>query len=178
MLHNELPVRVNAAIALIKMLEQPVAQEFIRPALSPVIKIYLKLIDDIDYDELINSLKKIVEVFESEIGEHAFDLCQKLSEAYLRLLEQKKELAGGQALDVDTETSLSCEGLISAIRRILQSLNGRYIEMYPKLEEVLKQPIYETLNDIETSSTDEGLTCLTYLLYHQNSVSQTMWSFY
>ena len=118
--HSDLPVRVNAAIALIKLLEQPSAVEFIRPGLPSVIKIYLKLIDDIDYDELIDCLKKIVDVFEEEIGPHAYELCAKLGEAYLRLNEQKKsDKEGGAVLDLDSETSLSCEGLMSAIRRIL-----------------------------------------------------------
>lgn len=177
--HSDLPVRVNSAIALIKMLDQEAAVEFIRPGLSVVIKIYLKLIDDIDYDELIESLKKIVDVFEEEIGPHALNLCEKLGEAFLRLNEQKKaNQEGGNALDVDAETSLSCEGLMTAIRRILQSINGKFPELYPQLEQVLQQPIYETLIDIETTSTDEGLTCLAELLYHQNGVSQTMWNFF
>ena len=92
-----------------------------------MIKIYLKLIDDIDYDELIDSLKKIVEVFDSEIGPHAFNLCEKLAEAFVRLFELKKtSQEGGIAaeLEIDSETSLTCEGLMSAIRRILQTLNG------------------------------------------------------
>ena len=55
-----------------------------------MIRIYLKLIDDIDYDELITSLKKIVDVFEDEIAPFALDLCTKLGEAFIRLHEQKK----------------------------------------------------------------------------------------
>jgi hypothetical protein len=68
-------VRVNAAVALIKMLSHEAAINFVRPGLGDIIKIYLKLIDDIDYDELINSLRKIVEVFESEISPYAVQLC-------------------------------------------------------------------------------------------------------
>lgn len=64
-------MRVNAAIALIKMLEHEIAVEFLRPGLETVIKIYLKLIDDIDYDGLIECLKTIVDVFEEEIGPYA-----------------------------------------------------------------------------------------------------------
>ena len=70
-----MPVRVNAAVSLIRLLDHKVAIDFVRPALSHVIRIYLKLIDDIDYDELISSLKKIVDVFEEEIGPYALDLC-------------------------------------------------------------------------------------------------------
>ena len=51
-----MPVRVNAAVSLVKLLDHPAAVEFVRPGLSDVIRIYLKLIDDIDYDELITSL--------------------------------------------------------------------------------------------------------------------------
>lgn len=80
-------MRVYAAISLIKLLDKPMAVEFLRPALSQVIKIYLKLIDEIDYDELIESLKKIVDVFEAEIGPYALELCVKLSEAFVRLHE-------------------------------------------------------------------------------------------
>jgi hypothetical protein len=82
-----LPVRVNAAVSLIKLLTQDIAVEFVRPGLETIIKIYLKLIDDIDYDELIESLKRIVEVFEDEIAPYAIQLCSKLGEAYLRLIE-------------------------------------------------------------------------------------------
>ena len=88
---SDLPVRVNAAVSLIKLLDHPAAVEFVRPGLSDVIRIYLKLIDDIDYDELITSLKKIVDVFEEEIAPYALDLCGKLGEAFIRLHEQKKQ---------------------------------------------------------------------------------------
>lgn len=178
LLSNDLPVRVNAAVALVKLLDHPAAVEFIRPGLSDVIRIYLKLIDDIDYDELITSLKKIVDVFEDEIGPYALDLCSKLGEAFIRLQEQKKATAGSNQLDLDQETSLTAEGLMTAIRRILQSISGRYPDMYAQLEAVLERPIWTTLNDLFTESTDEGLTCLCELIYNQPAVSQSMWNFF
>lgn len=55
---------------------------------------------------------------------------------------------------------------MTAIRRILQSISGRYPDMYIQLEEVLEQPILVTLNDYGTESTDEGLTCLCELIYN------------
>ena len=79
---------------MIRLLVHPTAVEFVRPGLEHVIRIYLKLIDDIDYDELITSLKKIVDVFEEEIGPYALDLCTKLGEAFMRLSDQKKQASG------------------------------------------------------------------------------------
>jgi uncharacterized Fe-S center protein len=46
------------------------------------------------------------------------------------------------------------------------------------LEEILEKAIFETLNDVETISTEEGLSCLACLLVNQNGVSQRMWNFF
>jgi hypothetical protein len=117
--HADLPVRVNSALALIKMMSHEFAIEFVRPGLGQVIKIYLKLIDDIDYDELIDSLKIIVEIFSAEIAPYAEDLCMRLGESFVRLMDTQKGQNGGDALELDNETCLTVDGLITAIRRIL-----------------------------------------------------------
>ena len=67
---------------------------------------------------------------------------------------------------------------MTAIRRILQSISGRYPELYPQLEECLEQPILITLNDVANESTDEGLTCLSELIYNQPESSERMWNFF
>jgi len=175
----DLPVRVNAAVSLIKMLNHEIAVDFVRPGLETIIKIYLKLIDDIDYDELIESLKRIVEVFESEISPYAVQLCSKLGEAFLRLTEQQRaNQGGGDELELDNETSLTADGLITAIRRILKSISGMNLPLYPQLEEILEQPIIATLTDPQAMSVEEGLSCLSELLYNQQGVSGRMWNIY
>ena len=73
--------------------------------------------DDIDFDDLIKALQEIVEVFETEIAPHAINLCSKLSEAYLRLISLK-----GQGDEEDQESSLSADGIMTAIRRVLTSV--------------------------------------------------------
>lgn len=177
--HRDLPVRVNAAVSLIKMLNHEMAVEFVRPGLEPIIKIYLKLIDDIDYDELIESLKRIVEVFENEISPYAVQLCTKLGEAYVRLAEaQRANQGGGGELEEDSETSLTAVGLITAIRRILKSISGMNLTIYPQLEEILIHPITMTLTDPQAVSVEEGLSCLSELLYNQQGVSGPMWNIY
>lgn len=163
----ELPVRVNAAVSLIKLLGHEIAQELIKPGLGQLIRHFLKLIDDIDYDELIESLKTIVEIYEAEIGPYAVELCEKLGYAYLRMLEnQKVTSGGGQELECDLEASLTADGLITAIRRVLQSISGKFPTLYPQLEQLLKQPIIESIRDPAGNSVDEGLTCLSELLYN------------
>ena len=71
--------------------------------------------DDIDFEDLVGALRKIVVVYEDEIAPFAVSLCQKLSEAYVRCMNQK----GSNPEDIDSEISLTADGLITAIRRVL-----------------------------------------------------------
>ena len=56
-------MRVSSALALNNLLEHDLAIEFIRPGLEPLLKTYLKIMDDIDFDELVKSLENIVEIY-------------------------------------------------------------------------------------------------------------------
>jgi hypothetical protein len=83
--------------------------------------------DDIDFDELVESLQQLVDVYQDEIAPYAVSLSTKLGEAYLRLLTTK-----GSGDDEDQETSLTCDGLMTAIRRVLESISGKNYEgLYP-----------------------------------------------
>lgn len=147
---NELPVRVYAAVSLVEMLRsKDFAIEMIKPALGQIMRIYIKLIDDIEYDELIKGVKTIVEVYEGDIAPYALDLCRSFSEKYSLLYEQIKERQGenkpDKELERDNETCLTLDGLFVALRRVLQSIRGLFPEMYPELERYLINPIYQAL---------------------------------
>lgn len=73
--HPDLPVKVEAALALNKLLCHEEAVEFLRPALKDLLQTYLKIMDDIDFDDMVNALKEIVEVFENDIAPYAYGLC-------------------------------------------------------------------------------------------------------
>jgi hypothetical protein len=57
MSHQDLLVRVNAAVALIRLLSHDIAINFVRPGLESVIKIYLKLIDVLTTMSLLSPSK-------------------------------------------------------------------------------------------------------------------------
>ena len=62
-------------MALNKLLCHEEAVEFLRPALKDLLQTYLKIMDDIDFDDMVNALKEIVEVFENDIAPYAYGLC-------------------------------------------------------------------------------------------------------
>jgi importin-7 len=73
--HPDLPVRVFAALALNHLLVHDIAIDFLRPGLESLLKNYLKIMDDIDFDNLVKSLQDLVEVYEEEIAPYAIGLC-------------------------------------------------------------------------------------------------------
>jgi importin-7 len=97
-----------------------VAIDFLRPGLETVLRTYLKIMDEIDFDELIKALQSLVDVYEDEIAPYAVSLCQTLGNAFLRLISVK-----GTGDDEDQETCLTAEGLMTAIRNVLRSLSGK-----------------------------------------------------
>ena len=127
MQNGELPVRVSAAIAVKGLLHHEAVINCLRPGLELLLRTYLKIMDEIEFDELVLSLKTIVESYDEEIAPFAVALCQKLAEAYLRMMAAK-----GTGDEEDQETTLTADGLLSAIRRILDSIqDGNYKELYP-----------------------------------------------
>ena len=170
----ELPVKVEAALALDGLLEHETAVEFLRPGLETVLRTYLKIMDEIDFDELVKALKSLVDVYEEEIAPYAVSLCQTLGNAFLRLLAVK-----GAGDDEDQETCLTAEGLMNAVRNVLKSISGKeYAELYPQLEAALEQPLLAALSEAGQCAVEDGLTCIAELLYNQGSVSPRMWQFY
>jgi len=173
-LHStHIAVKVDAALALAEFLDHEEAIQFVRPGLEQILRIILKIMDDIDYEELVAALRKIVEVFEDEIAPFAVSLCTKLSQAHIRLTNSK-----GQIEDEDNETSLTADGLITAIRRVLNSISGKFPELYPQLEKILEPSLYITLTVENETQTEEGINCIAELIYNQENVSQTMWGFF
>ena len=62
-----LPIKFAAALALSKMLDNEVAMEFLKPALKNLLEVYLKIMEDIDSEELIGALEMIMERFQEDI---------------------------------------------------------------------------------------------------------------
>ena len=62
---------------------------------------------------------------------------------------ESSQYMNGKDLEVDSETSLTADGLMTAIRRILGSISGNkaLTNAYPQLELILEKPIQKALED-------------------------------
>ena len=55
---------------------------------------------------------------------------------------------------------------MTAIRRILRSISGKFPQLYPELEVILEQALYASLSIDGMTASDEGLTCISELIYN------------
>jgi hypothetical protein len=67
---------------------------------------------------------------------------------------------------------------MSAIRRVLESISGKYKHLYSNLEEILEEALQLTLTEAGQSSVEDGVSCISELLYNQDQISPRMWNYY
>jgi hypothetical protein len=60
---EELPVRLSAAISLSRLLDNKTTTDFLRPALRSIFETYLKMMDEIESEELVQSLNEFMTEF-------------------------------------------------------------------------------------------------------------------
>lgn len=71
---SELPVKVKAAISLSYLLDHKEAEDLLRPYLQNILECYLKIMDEIDNEAVVNALEAIVQSFHNEIVPYSYQL--------------------------------------------------------------------------------------------------------
>lgn len=73
---EDLPVRLQAAVALATFLKNPTAESFLKPALKSILEVYLKIISEVDSEKLVSALEEIMKVFKDDMGPFALQIAE------------------------------------------------------------------------------------------------------
>ena len=79
---TQLPVRLQAALSIAKLLQNDRAAEILKPHLRQVLEAFLKLMTEIESEELVNALEEVVTLYKDDIGPFAIQLTEQLVAAY------------------------------------------------------------------------------------------------
>jgi hypothetical protein len=71
---DDLPVKLSAAVALKGMLRKKEVKSVIQPDLPKVLETYLKIMEEIESEELVSALEDIVGMFKDDIEPFAINL--------------------------------------------------------------------------------------------------------
>ena len=64
-----------AATSIHKLINNPTVFKFLKPALKNILEVYLKLMNEIESEELVSALEEIVKHFKDDIEPYAVELC-------------------------------------------------------------------------------------------------------
>ncbi|KIJ64587.1 hypothetical protein HYDPIDRAFT_154272 [Hydnomerulius pinastri MD-312] len=181
----ELPVRVQAAMALTKMaVTYDSVREAVAPQVGKVIQDLLKLSDETDLDLLNNSMELMVERFQDELLPVATQLTARLCETYMRLAREGLALANETISDnIEVESLLSdgdddkiygAMGVAKTIGTIVSSIDTNQ-EVLTQVQEVVIPIIRFTLENKLLDLFDNMYDLVDSLTFKLSSISPNMW---
>jgi len=94
--HESVPVKLEACLALSKFLKNSLAESFLKPALKSILEVYLKVMDEIDSEELVSALEMIMTIFRDDIGPYALQIVENLSGQYKRIMDNQDDEDDGE----------------------------------------------------------------------------------
>ena len=148
MADEELPVRVEAALALQPLIRHEVIRSSMQSNIPQIMQQLLKLANEVDVDALANVMEDFVEVFATELTPFAVALTEQLRDTYLRIIreviergEANEEDEGVGILDDKSVTAL---GVLQTIGTLILTLESTP-EVLLHLEELLMPLVRITL---------------------------------
>ena len=142
----ELPVRVEAALALQPLIRHDIIRVNMQQNIPQIMQQLLKLANEVDVDSLSNVMEDFVEVFAAELTPFAVALSEQLRDTYLRIVrelleknEKRDDDEGfGDYLDDKSITALGVLQTIGTLILTLESTPDVLLHMESILMPVIK----------------------------------------
>ncbi|XP_026331867.1 importin-7 isoform X2 [Hyposmocoma kahamanoa] len=161
---NELPVKVEAAIAIQMLL---VAQEKVHKILEPQVKAVttelLKVIRETENDNIASVLQKIVPLYTEHLMPMAYEITDHLATTFSKVLET----------DSGTdEKAITAMGILNTMETVLNVMEDNP-EIIAQLEKTVLRVVGHILQHNIMEYYEEAMSLLCNLT--QNSISEDMW---
>lgn len=180
--NKNLPVKINAVLALNSLMEYPEVKSMMASELSTVLKTILELMNEIDLNYLVNALKGIVSEFSTEIGPYAVDLVKSLAQSFVKYKQNAyknaKEHTGSVLLmDEDSsESNLAAEMCLDAINNILRA--DLKDEVYFSVGKTIMELFDMSLLSDSATCLEKSLSFVNIIVHKTNSALEDELMFY
>lgn len=175
----ELPVRVEAALALQPLIRHDIIRTAMQQNIPQIMQQLLKLANEVDVDALANVMEDFVEVFAQELTPFAVALCEQLRDTYLRLVRELLE-RNQQKGDADEfgefldDKSITALGVLQTIGTLILTLESTP-DVLLHLETILTPLITITLENKLYDLYNEIFEIIDSCTFAAKSISPTMW---
>ena len=177
----ELPVRVEAALALQPLIRHDYIRTSMQQNIADIMQQLLKLANEVDVDALATVMEEFVEVFAAELTPFAVQLTEQLRDTYLRIIGDVIEKGVGNT-DDDSETylddkSINALGVLQTIGTLILTLESTP-NVLLHLEQILIPVITITLEHKLSDLYNEVFEIIDSCTFSAKSISPTMWQIF
>ncbi|KAM0788606.1 hypothetical protein ACM66B_001727 [Microbotryomycetes sp. NB124-2] len=173
----ELPVRIQAAIALPELVRYEDIRASMVPNIGRVIQELLKLSNEVDLDALTNTTRSLVSEFQDEVTPFAAELTQSLTESFSRLvresLEARERDPDYDSLNFDDEKMLVQMNILKTVEQLTSSLEGT--DLLDKVEATIVPALEVVVRNHMVELYDEVFEILDSLTFFQKKINPIMW---
>ncbi|BGP14532.1 hypothetical protein JCM10213_005180 [Rhodosporidiobolus nylandii] len=174
---SDLPVRIQAAIALPELVRYERVRERMLPNLGRILQELLKLASEVDLDALTNTTRSMVTEFSEEVVPFAVELSQSLVESYRRLLQETLESRDKDTGDVnyDDEKTLVMMNVLKTVEQLVASVREKK-DLVAEIEKAVVPLLDATIRNGVVELYDETYEILDSLSFFQQFISPAMWA--
>jgi len=177
----ELPVRVEAALALQPLIRHDFIRISMQANIADIMQQLLKLANEVDVDALATVMEEFVEVFAAELTPFAVQLTEQLRDTYLRIIGDVIEKGQGNP-DEDVENylddkSITALGVLQTIGTLILTLESTP-NVLLHLEQILVPVITITLEHKLSDLYNEVFEIIDSCTFSAKAISPTMWQIF
>lgn len=176
----ELPVRVEAALALQPLIRHEVIRVSMQQNIPQIMQQLLKLANEVDVDALANVMEDFVEEFAAELTPFAVALSEQLRDTYLRIVRELLEKNNKKDGEEDTfgdfldDKSITALGVLQTIGTLILTLEATP-DVLMHLETILMPVIQITLEHKLYDLYTEIFEIIDSCTFSAKAISPTMW---
>ncbi|KAI9278056.1 armadillo-type protein [Sporodiniella umbellata] len=178
---HELPVQVQAVLALQQIVRNEKAREATGPHLAFIIQTLIGLMNQIDTDVLVTALEEFVETFNEQLSPYAVELCKQLSDTYVHLLEDFSSRENDVAVvgneDAFNGKIVTAMSIIETIQRLISDPENS-AETISKIEQAILPSIQLTIENRVYALYNEVFEMIAFCVLASQQVSQPMWAIF
>ena len=187
MTDKDLPVRVQAGMAVGSLLDYDIVRESVRPRSGDLMQILMNLTNESDSDALSCVMDQLVEIFPEEISPFAANIITQLSHTIMQSIEnytpysieEDTELAG-DANNVDSDDSdklILILNLFRTINNIVDSIKSN-LPLLAQVDQTMNPLIVAVLKNQVIDLYGDAFDYLETITFNLKSIPISMWPVY
>ena len=169
-----LPVRFESAMALSCILNQSNVKELLKGNIEILLNIYLKLMEETDLEEIMDSLQEVVKNFTEESKLYIVQLSEYLIKYFNKLVQNIHN-------DGDKENEIDHFSLINNIIMTFSNFIHYFVnndDIYPKIENYIDILLHFCLIEEPDDKLEDGINVLDEILTNCKIIPKHIWKFF